>query len=48
MVLAMMLMGLVLAQVEIHPVVQVLHVGMAAVMVGALCLWLLATSRETA
>jgi hypothetical protein len=36
----------VLAQVGIHPVVQVLHVGVAAILVGALCLWLLASSRE--
>lgn len=46
-VLAMMLMGLVLAQVGISPVVQVLHVGFAAILVGALCLWLLASSRES-
>lgn len=46
MVGAMMVMGLVLAQVGIHPVVQVLHVGVAAILVGALCLWLLASSRE--
>lgn len=43
---AMMVMGLVLAQVGIHPVVQVLHVGFAAILVGAMCLWLLASSRE--
>jgi cytochrome c oxidase assembly protein subunit 15 len=43
---AMMLMGLVLAQVGISPVVQVLHVGFAAILVGAMCLWLLASSRE--
>lgn len=43
---AMMLMGLILAQVGINPVVQVLHVGCAAILVGALCLWLLASSRE--
>jgi cytochrome c oxidase assembly protein subunit 15 len=44
---AMMLMGLILSQVGISPVVQVLHVGFAAILVGALCFWLLASSRET-
>jgi cytochrome c oxidase assembly protein subunit 15 len=43
---AMMIMGLVLARVGISPVVQVLHVGFSAILVGALCLWLLASSRE--
>lgn len=40
-VLSMMVMGIVLAQVAILPVVQILHVGIAAIMVWLLFDWLL-------
>lgn len=44
-VLSLMVMGLVLSQVGVLRVVQVAHVGAAALLVAALALWLLA-SRE--
>lgn len=44
-VLAMMVMGLILAQVGVFPWVQVLHVGVAALMVTLLCDWSLVLQR---
>jgi cytochrome c oxidase assembly protein subunit 15 len=44
-VVSMMVMGLVLAQVGIFPWVQVLHVGVAALMVTVLCDWSLVLQR---
>jgi len=40
---AMLCMGLILSQVGVLPVVQVLHVGAAALLVTVLFFWLLAT-----
>jgi len=40
MVIAMMLLGVVLGHVGIHPVVQVLHVGMTAVLLAVTCHWI--------
>lgn len=42
-VASLLMMGLVLAHVAVLPIVQVLHVGAAAVLVTALFLWLLVT-----
>lgn len=42
-VLSLLVMGLVLSQVGVLPVVQVLHVGAAALLVTVLYFWLLAT-----
>lgn len=47
-VLSLMLMGMVLAQVGVLPVVQVLHVGVAIILVAALFLWNLAASGGAA
>ena len=44
-VLALMLMGLVLSQVGVLPVIQVLHVGTAIILVAALFLWILASMK---
>jgi len=44
-VLAQMLLGLILAQVGILPFAQVLHVGLSSILVSALLLWLLASTR---
>ena len=44
-VMGMMVMGLVLAQVGVFAVVQVLHVGVAALMVTILCDWSLVLHR---
>ena len=44
-VLSMMVMGLVLAQIGVFAWVQVLHVGIAAVMVTILCDWSLVLQR---
>ena len=43
---ALMVMGLVLSQVGVLPVVQVLHVGVAALLVTVLFFWLLATRPQ--
>lgn len=45
---ALMVMGLVLSQVGVLPIVQVLHVGAASLLTAALVLWLLVTNRPTA
>lgn len=42
-VLAQMVLGLVLSQIGILPFAQVLHVGLSAILVSALLLWLLAS-----
>lgn len=39
-----MVLGLVMARVVIHPVVQVLHVGLSAVLLALLCRWWLASA----
>ncbi|MFC0016899.1 COX15/CtaA family protein [Roseibacillus persicicus] len=44
-VFAMMVMGVILAQVGVYPWVQVLHVGVAAIMVTLLCDWSLVLQR---
>ena len=41
MVVAMMLMGVVLGHVEIHPAIQVLHVGMTAVLLAVTWHWIM-------
>ncbi|NNC88190.1 MAG: hypothetical protein HKN82_06990, partial [Akkermansiaceae bacterium] len=46
-VFSLMVMGLILAQVGVLQVVQVLHVGAAALLVAALFLWLLATREAS-
>ena len=40
-VLALMVMGIILAHVAIFPVVQVLHVGAAAILLTLVCEWTL-------
>jgi heme a synthase len=47
-VLAQMVLGLVMAQVHIYSWVQVLHVGLAAVMLTFIWLWLFGLSRSKA
>ena len=42
---AMMVMGLILAQVSVFPLVQILHVGAAALMVVVLCDWSLVLNQ---
>ncbi|MBK1853797.1 COX15/CtaA family protein [Verrucomicrobiaceae bacterium 5K15] len=44
-VLCQMVLGLILAQVGILPFAQVLHIGLSSILVSALFLWLLASSR---
>lgn len=44
-VLAQMFLGIVLSQVGIFPVAQVLHIGLSSLLVSALLLWLLGSSR---
>lgn len=46
-VLAQMVLGIVLSQVGILPVVQVLHIGISSVMVAVFCHWLLAAFAPT-
>jgi cytochrome c oxidase assembly protein subunit 15 len=45
-VLAQMVLGLVMSQVAIHPVVQVLHVGLTSVLLSCEVLWFLASRRR--
>ncbi len=47
-VLAQMVLGLVMAQVEIHPVVQVLHLGLSAILLTLAALWFFGTFRREA
>ncbi len=44
-VLSQMVLGLILSQVGILPITQVLHVGLSAILVSSLFLWLLAAKR---
>lgn len=44
-VLAQMVLGLIMSQLAIHPVVQVLHVGLSSVLLCCECLWFLASRR---
>jgi len=44
-ILAQMVLGVIMAQVHIYAVVQVLHVGLAAVLLAAVVLWLCGTWR---
>lgn len=44
---SLLVMGVVLAHIAVFPVVQVLHVGAAAILVTALFLWLLVTRPVT-
>jgi len=44
-VLSQMVLGVVLSQVGILPFAQVLHVGLSAILVSSLLLWLLAARR---
>jgi len=41
-----MVLGLVMAQIHIYSWVQVLHVGLAAVLLSLVWLWLFAVSRS--
>jgi cytochrome c oxidase assembly protein subunit 15 len=45
-VMSLMVMGLLLSQVGVLPVVQVLHVGVAIILVAAQVLWILAATRR--
>jgi len=45
-VLAQMVLGLIMSQVAIHPVVQVLHVGLSSVLLCCEFLWFLASRRR--
>jgi cytochrome c oxidase assembly protein subunit 15 len=42
-VLAQMVLGLIMAQVEIHPVVQVLHLGLSGILLALTTLWFCGT-----
>ena len=44
-VLSQMCLGLILSQVGILPIAQVLHIGLSSILVSALLLWLLGSSR---
>ncbi len=44
--LAQMILGLIMAQVEIHPWVQVLHVGLAAIMLSLIFRWFLILPKQ--
>jgi cytochrome c oxidase assembly protein subunit 15 len=45
-VLAQMVLGVVLANVGIHPLTQVLHIGLSSILVSTLFLWLLGCFRR--
>lgn len=47
-VLGQMVLGLIMARVEIHPVVQVAHLGLSAVLLALVMLWFCATFRPSA
>ena len=47
-VLGQMVLGLIMARVEIHPVVQVAHLGLSAVLLALVMLWFCATFRPRA
>lgn len=44
-VFAQMSLGLIMARVEIHPVVQVVHLGLSAILLALVTLWFCATGR---
>jgi cytochrome c oxidase assembly protein subunit 15 len=44
-VLAQMVLGLVMARVEIHPVVQVLHLGLSGILLTLATLWFCGTFK---
>ena len=44
-VISQMCLGLILSQVGILPIAQVLHIGLSSILVSALLLWLLGSSR---
>ena len=45
-IIAQMILGLVLAQVGVLPVVQVLHIGLSSILVSCLFYWLLCAGRK--
>jgi heme A synthase len=45
-VLAQMVLGIVMSQIHIYSWVQVLHVGLAAILLTLVWLWCFALSRE--
>ena len=47
-VVGQMVLGLVMARVEIHPVVQVAHLGLSAVLLALVTLWFCGTFRPSA
>lgn len=48
MVLGQMVLGLIMARVEIHPVVQVLHLGLSGILLALTMLWFCGTFRPSA
>jgi cytochrome c oxidase assembly protein subunit 15 len=48
MVLGQMVLGLIMARVEIHPVVQVLHLGLSGILLALAMLWFCGTFRPRA
>ena len=44
-ILAQMVLGVLMSHVSVHPVVQVLHIGLSSILIVAL-FWLILTSRE--
>lgn len=47
-VVGQMVLGLIMARVEIHPVVQVAHLGLSAVLLALVMLWFCGTFRPSA
>jgi cytochrome c oxidase assembly protein subunit 15 len=46
-ILSQMVLGLIMAQVEIHPVVQVLHLGLSGILLALTTIWFCGTWRIT-
>jgi cytochrome c oxidase assembly protein subunit 15 len=46
-IFAQMVLGLIMAQVEIHPVVQVLHLGLSGILLALTTIWFCGTWRIT-
>jgi heme A synthase len=44
-ILAQMVLGILMSHVSVHPIVQVLHIGLSSILVVAL-FWLLIASRS--
>jgi cytochrome c oxidase assembly protein subunit 15 len=44
-IFAQMVLGLIMAQVEIHPVVQVLHLGLSGILLALTTVWFCGTWR---